>query len=269
MTDQLMMAQNMYKSLPYIYDEAGFSHYALEYTPIYLNFLQQRGWIGRRILDLGCGTGVSLHFFSQQRMMVTGVDSSEGMIAVARQRLKDVPYDVTLIQEDLRRYTPPEKTFDLALSIGDTLNYIPSVRDLETLFQRVNFGLEDGRTFLFDLRTVRSMAEDFGQKTQILVDDPKIFVVGRNRFDYESSTLAQHFTFFYHHEQPNFQRDQEVHVLRGYPFRAVLSMLQRCGFELKHALDLNLGPFDPATDPHGRVVVIAEKVRHLAQQGPA
>lgn len=263
MTDQLV-PQNVYSNLPYVYDDAGFSAYALEYTPIFLNFLQKTGWIGRRILDLGCGTGVSLEFFSGQRMMMTGVDVSEGMIDVSRQRLEAASVDATLVCEDVRRYMPVEKAFDLVISIGDVMNYISSVRDLEGIFQRVNYGLEMGRTFLFDLRTLRSLAEDFGQKTQELVNKEDLYVVVRNRYDYETQTLAQHFTFFYQdEEQPNYIRAEENHILRGYPFRAVTTMLARAGFEVKHALDLNLNAFDPDKDPHGRVVILAEKVRDL------
>ncbi|MBI5929444.1 MAG: class I SAM-dependent methyltransferase [Chloroflexi bacterium] len=263
MTDQLV-PQNVYNTLPYVYDDAGFSTYALEYTPIYFNFLQKNGWIGRRILDLGCGTGISVEFFSRQRMMTTGVDVSEAMIEVARERLENASVDATLVCEDLRRYTPIEKAFDLIISIGDVMNYIASVRDLEGIFQRVNHGLDMGRTFLFDLRTVRSLAQDFG--TQELVNKEDLYVVVRNRYDYETQTLGQHFTFFYRdeaHDQPNFLRAEENHILRGYPFRAVTTMLTRAGFEVKHTLDLNLDPFDPDKDPHGRVVIVAEKTRDL------
>ncbi|MBZ0317116.1 MAG: class I SAM-dependent methyltransferase [Anaerolineae bacterium] len=263
MTDQLV-PQNVYNNLPYVYDDAGFSAYALEYTPIYLNFLQKNGWIGRRILDLGCGTGISLEFFSAQRMMTTGVDVSEGMIDITRQRLEAASVDATLVCEDVRRYTPVEKSFDLVISIGDVMNYISSVRDLEAIFQKVNYALDSGRTFLFDLRTLRSLAEDFGQKTQELVNNEDLYVVVRNHYDYETQTLGQHFTFFYQDaDHPHYVRAEENHVLRGYPFRAVTTMLTRSGFEVKHSLDLNLNPFDPDQNPHGRVVIVAEKVRDL------
>jgi 2-polyprenyl-3-methyl-5-hydroxy-6-metoxy-1,4-benzoquinol methylase len=264
MTDQLV-PQDVYTTLPYIYDDAGFSDYAREYTPIYLNFLQKNGWIGRRVLDMGCGTGVSVNFFSQQRMMTTGVDVSSAMIEMAQQRLNESSVDATLICEDLRQYTPIEKAFDLAFCIGDVMNYVASVRDVENIFQRVNHGLESGRTFLFDLRTVRSLVEDFGQKTQELVNNEDIYVVRRNRYDYETQTLGQHFSFFYRPEnQTGFARAEENHLLRGYPFRAITTILVRSGFEVKHTLDLNLEPFDQDKDPHGRIVIIAEKVRDLS-----
>ena len=63
-----------YARLAPLYDDLGFSDYTSAIAPQVLTFLQQNGWLGRRILDLGCGTGVSTSFFAGVGMETTGID---------------------------------------------------------------------------------------------------------------------------------------------------------------------------------------------------
>jgi SAM-dependent methyltransferase len=45
---------------------------------------------GARLLDVGCGAGLALVLAAKRGAAVTGLDASEGLVAVARQRLPDV-----------------------------------------------------------------------------------------------------------------------------------------------------------------------------------
>lgn len=262
--------EEIYKELARIYDTAGLSDYADYYTPVYLQLLQQKGWVGRRVLDLGCGTGISMAAFLDQRLFITGVDSSTDMIAVAKIRFEDIQGSITFVNEDIRQYTPAEKAFDLVFCIGHVLNYMPTIRDIENIFQRVNWGLDQGKTFLFDLRTIEGLAQLLGNKTEIIHDSRNTFLVIHNEFNYETATLEQQYIFFYRDENNLWTSARETHILRGYPFRAVVNILQRTGFEVKNVLTLDLEPYETADDPYGRVVIIAEKVRNfmpVAKQG--
>jgi ubiquinone/menaquinone biosynthesis C-methylase UbiE len=65
-----------------------------------------------RLLDLGCGTGrFSIPIASKLRYQVTGADSSEEMLAKAREKDKDglVKWDL----EDARSLTYPDNSFDI------------------------------------------------------------------------------------------------------------------------------------------------------------
>jgi SAM-dependent methyltransferase len=265
MTDQLS-PKNAYETLPLIYDEAGFSDFAKEYVPAFIQYLQEHGWIGRRVLDLGCGTGVSIQTLGERRMSVTGVDSSPEMIAQATARLSEASFDFQLIHDTLQNYVPPEKGFDLVLCLN-VLNHVASVRDLEKVFQRANWGLESGKIFLFDLHTIRGLAANNGDRTEIFHDSNDLFVTIDNQFDYETSSLWQYYKFFFRQPGGDFVRSEEDHILRGYPYRAVVGMLQRSGFQVQHAVDLNFRPFDITTDKTGHVVIIAEKTRDFNQGG--
>lgn len=58
---------------------------------------------GRRVLDAGCGTGPLSAELRDRGALVTGIDSSAGMLALARQRLGD---DVPLHVADLAGHLP-------------------------------------------------------------------------------------------------------------------------------------------------------------------
>src|SRR5262245_119084 len=65
---------------------------------------------GRRILDAGCGSGTLSAALHDRGGVVTGIDASTGMLALARRRLGD---DVALHNVDLRDPLPfPDGAFD-------------------------------------------------------------------------------------------------------------------------------------------------------------
>jgi SAM-dependent methyltransferase len=68
--------------------------------------------VGRRILDVGCGSGPLLKALRDRGAIVTGIDKSAGMLELARRRLgEDDPADLQVAE--LGRLLPfPDDTFD-------------------------------------------------------------------------------------------------------------------------------------------------------------
>jgi SAM-dependent methyltransferase len=52
---------------------------------------QVAGWSGRRVLDLGCGSGYHLPFFAREATEVVGVEPHPPLVARARDRVADLP----------------------------------------------------------------------------------------------------------------------------------------------------------------------------------
>lgn len=65
----------------------------------------------KKILDLGCGTGRHLVYFSKHGFDVYGVDSSPKGLEIARQWLSDENLDATLIQHRIEHQFPFENSF--------------------------------------------------------------------------------------------------------------------------------------------------------------
>ncbi len=260
MTTEQLDSQNAYRFLPYVYDDAGFADYAKTYTPLLIQFLHQNDWIGRRILEFGCGTGASVEVFCERHMVITAIDSSKQMIERAEARFEEMSCDVRLVHGKIQRYQPLANSFDLVFCL-DVLNYVTSIRDIEHVFRHANQALELGKVFLFDLQTIRHMAEDVGEKTAVMYDNSKLFIVARHHFDYDLSTLRRHLTILYS-QRDGLVRKDELHIMRGYPLRAILGILSRTGFEVQRAVDLNFEPLDEVSKTD-RIVIVAQKAHEL------
>ena len=68
---------------------------------------------GDTLLDVGCGTGYFSHHFSQNGLRVFGLDISEDMLAIAKNRGNGV----LLVLGDAHRLPFPDKTFDITTAI--------------------------------------------------------------------------------------------------------------------------------------------------------
>ncbi|MFA0816506.1 MAG: class I SAM-dependent methyltransferase [Anaerofustis sp.] len=137
---------------------SGFAHYYDRYAEEFdyeqwYRYLKAVGKIedarGKRILDLGCGTGILLCEFIQEGAEAVGVDSSADMLAEADQKLFLLHKKAELIQCDISKLSI-DRTFDLIYSTCDTINYLNSGQ-LESLICNVAHMLGSGGRFTCDL----------------------------------------------------------------------------------------------------------------------
>ena len=94
-----------------------------------------------KILDLGCGTGLSGKRFKPFAKELMGVDISEKMIAIAKQNNIYDTVEVNDISQALDHY----KEIDLMLA-GDVLTYMG---ELDALFQKITVALAPRGWFAF------------------------------------------------------------------------------------------------------------------------
>jgi len=120
----------------------------------YLSFLIKKFKAGcKTVLDLGCGTGEHDFNLATKNFSVTGVDQSETMLSVARQKLANL--DPSLAQSlsfhhhdirDLRL----GKTYDSVFSLFHVLSYQQTNDDLMQVMATVSEHLKPGGIFIFD-----------------------------------------------------------------------------------------------------------------------
>lgn len=101
---------------------------------------------GKRVLDLGCGYGWHCIYAAEHgAAAVTGVDLSEKMLAVARE--KTTAPQVTYIRGDMAETPFPPESFDVVLS-SLAIHYLPSFTDF---LERVRQCLSPGGDFVFSV----------------------------------------------------------------------------------------------------------------------
>jgi len=105
------------------------------------------GYSGRRVLDVGCGTGVDLVRFARGGAVATGVDIADSAIALARENLRHQSLPASLCVGDGERLPFPGGTFDFVFAHG-VVQYTPSDRALVDECRRV---LRPGGTAFFQV----------------------------------------------------------------------------------------------------------------------
>lgn len=221
--------------------------------------VQMDGWLGRRILDLGCGIGEAACWFSANGFRITAVDQSAAMLAQAHASADAQGVTVNWIQADIKQ-VDAGTDFDLVL-IMNTLNETRSIRDLEMIFQVANRSLSPDKMLLFDLVTIQGLAEQWGDQDRVIYDDTEhVTLIARSRFSYETSASTRAY-ILYQNEGNGWFREDETHVVRGYALQAVGALLQRTGFRVLTVMNPLFETFDPYADQTGRAVFVAVKER--------
>ena len=129
-----------------VYNEFGWNYYPEIFGQQLLQWQRQHQIFPKTSMDLACGTGVLCEILYQNGIKASGMDFSEGMIAIARAGNPDIPYDVA----DMTTYRP-DTQYDLVTCTGDALNHIGNLADVEKIFCNVYAYLSPGGYFIFDI----------------------------------------------------------------------------------------------------------------------
>lgn len=105
---------------------------------------------GRRLLDIGCGTGTLACEMASRGWRVTGVDLSPAMLSIARNRASQRGVEVEWVQDDMRIFRRPDG-FDLAVCFYDTLNHVLTNADLMRVLRNIHDSLAEGGLLAFDV----------------------------------------------------------------------------------------------------------------------
>jgi SAM-dependent methyltransferase len=237
-----------YTALADVYQAAGLAAYSENLVPRLIDIAYQLEWSGRTALDLACGTGDAAMWLAMHNFRVWGVDLSPAMIRHASERAEKLGIDATFIQADMRAFHP-ERQYDLVTCLGGSLNYISTLRDIEAIFQTVRNTLLPGKLFIFDLHTIRGMAEDAQHYPERITFDngENIFIATRNTFSYESLLLTTQYTIMAYDGKAGWQRAEEIHSLRGYPIQAVTRLLGQMGLKVRRILSPSLEATDDSS----------------------
>lgn len=102
----------------------------------------------RRVLDVGCGTGLHAIELARRGYEVVGVDLSPQMVEIARSKAKGLS-GVSFVQADARSLEFAEE-FDAAIAMYGVISYFVSDEDLLGFLRSVRRSLKPGSVFVFD-----------------------------------------------------------------------------------------------------------------------
>ena len=129
-----------------VYDAFGWNYYPEEFAVLLQRWMEKNQIRVQSMLDIGCGTGVLCSRMHAYGMDAQGMDLSEGMIAMAKEKYPELVFE----QGNMVTYKS-DRQFDLVTSTCDAMNHILEPEDLQQVMRNVYSYLAPGGYFLFDL----------------------------------------------------------------------------------------------------------------------
>lgn len=180
-----------------------------------------------RVLDLACGTGNVTRELFKRGYQAAGVDYSASMLAVARRKL---PETVPLWHQDLRELDLNGETFDSAVCLFDSLNYLLDPAELRKAFRAVHRHLPDGAPFVFDMNAIRALETGmFNQRGTGRNSD--LEYEWQSAWDPLSRQCTIRMEFNIRDDGDNWTTLYETHVQRGYTLEEIRGALEESGFD--------------------------------------
>ncbi len=188
----------------------------------------------QKVLDLCCGTGNLSELMAMSGYTVVGVDRSAAMIEQARRKAQENRSSVRYYVQDAAELELGE-TFDLIVSLFDSLNNITAPARFAEAMRRAYQHLNSNGVFIFDLNTEYAFVRKFFDQTQL---DERAPLRYRWRSQYDKATrLCTVQMEFWVREGETERYFTEVHTQRAYSEQEVRTMLYDAGFPEVHLFD--------------------------------
>lgn len=149
-------ADPVYSTLADFYDALKSDDSYDAWVDALLNPIRQFGTGGRRLLDVGCGTGLSSLAFHRRGFDVTGCDVASEMLEVARSKKESDAVEFTVA--DMRRLPDELGLFDVITWMDDVANHLLTPEDLRTAMQSSRERLHLGGVLVFDTNSLKVFA---------------------------------------------------------------------------------------------------------------
>lgn len=228
-----------------------------EWSEYIIGLLRSHGVPGGLVCELGCGTGEITMRLKKAGYDMIGLDLSEDMLMVARDKMYDEDMeDIFYIHQDMRDFEL-YGTVKAFVCVCDSLNYILDEEELLRVFRNVNNYLDKDGVFIFDLKTAHFYQNSYGDKTFSQEREEGV-LLWENHYDAEHQLNSYDLTIdIFDPEENVYDEIREHHVQRAYTLETVKRLLGLAGLEFEAAFDAFTE--EPPTEESDRVYVIAKE----------
>lgn len=215
------------------------------------------------ICEIGCGTGNITQRLANKGYDMLGIDISEDMLMVARDKNYDNETNIMYLMQDMRKFEL-FGTVDCILSICDSLNYIRTEAELKKVFKLVDNYLDPNGLFIFDLNTKYKFKNIYAENTFTDITDKGAYI-WENNYDEEKCLNEYNVTFFLKDEDEEiYHKYEEFHEEFAYDIERVKSLLEDVGLKVEGVFGEN---FEPYGENLERVYIVAREQKKGKQNG--
>ena len=193
-----------------------------------MEIMRRNGIHNGLVVDLGCGSGLLARELIDAGYRVLGIDISEAMIELSRNRVPEAKFRVgSLFEVEI----PPCVA---VTAISEVLNYLFDAENeelgLARLFRRVHEALVPGGVFVFDVLGPGQVP--LGEKTRGFGVGEDWAVLSELEEDAGRGTMERRIVSF-RKVGEYYRRDDEVHRVRLYGPPGLSAELERAGFQVR------------------------------------
>ena len=206
------------------------------------------------VVDLGCGTGDLTLMLTQAGYDVIGIDRSEEMLSVLREKADELGLTgrLLLLKQDLLDLDL-YGTIRAAVSTFDTYSHIGPQENFEKAIRKAAYFMEQGGVFIFDLNTPYKHRHILaGQTFDIEAEDADCH--WSNRYDETAQRVDITINIDYHETGEHFH---EAFSEYSYALDTVCALLEKYGFAVAKVADGE--SFGPVRGDSPRWIITAVK----------
>lgn len=185
------------------------------------------------VLELGCGTGTIAGLLSSQHKYVDGLDLSQDMIEICKERYPSLKKHFMVA--DMLDYSL-NQTYDLVLCLCDSLNYVLGFENQVKVLENAYRSLNEEGTLIFDIHSPYKMNEIFSDYHEEEESDDFYFY-----WSVKKSGPYQITHYVVIEDLYENTRMEEKHIQESYPPAWYEEALKKIGFQ-KIIMDESLQP---------------------------
>ena len=213
----------------------------------YLEFI--KGYVKGEGVDLCCGTGEMTIRLAKNKCKMIGMDLSQDMLNVARDKARKNFQNIIFIQENVIDFDIPHKV-DFVTCVCDGFNYIND-EDMKKAIENIAGKIKKDGYLIFDISSQYKLENVLANNT-FCEDTDKAIYIWSNKLD--GNKIIMQVSFFEKIKADTYRRIDENQVQYIHTLDAVKPMLNGFEYEVFDGTS-----FTKATDNSQRLLFIAKR----------
>lgn len=189
----------------------------------------------KNILEIGCGTGSYTKILLSRGYKVTGVDISDEMLKIAREKCY-----AKLLEGDIRTIKIDDK-FDCCLAMFAVMGYITKNRDIIKTLINIRKHLKPNGIFIFDVWNGLSVMRILPEQRIKKVENDEVKIIRYaipNLIAFKHICEVNYKLLILNKKENTYLEINEKHMMRYYFPQEIIYYLEESGFEV-----INICPF--------------------------
>lgn len=183
----------------------------------------------KRILELACGTGTHSLLLEKLGYEIIATDYSEDMLIQARLKAQTCNSHVDFRFQNMISLNVSERPFDAILCLFDSIGYVQSNENLETVFQGVNTHLKPGGLFIFEFWHAGAMIKNYEplRIRRWKVPSGEIIRISETTINLQKQLCEVHYSLFEPAQKGTYQIIQETQTNRFFLVQEMSNLLSQ------------------------------------------